>query len=197
MKTGLFWFLHRACRVAYWCCWLGLLFFFYRQRAVLAPVCDALELWWNRAPATESAHTRTGQVTRVYAGGGFQWRDEKGVAFNLGLAGLAVPKTGSSTSATERLVASGSMTNQARLIEGAPVEVTLTMSNPQTRTGLGVVRIGPTNVNEHLLAGGWGRLRRDQIRSLPWIEQFRLVQAERRAKRAGQGVWEPGESGGE
>jgi endonuclease YncB( thermonuclease family) len=190
MKTGLFWFLHRACRAIFWLAWLGVLLFLYRHRAILEPAREAFELWRQRTPAAAASEAGvcTGRVTRVYSGDGFQLRDSTGSLYNLGLAGVAVPKTG----ADARRLAGPGLTNLTRLIQGTAIEVRLTVSNPQTRTGLGIAWLGPTNVNELLLSGGWGRLQRDQIRSLPLAQQLRFVQAERDAKFARRGVWGTG-----
>jgi endonuclease YncB( thermonuclease family) len=189
MKTGPFWFLNRACRAVFWLAWLGVIAFLYQHRATLDPARDAFDLWRQRTPApAPDAGTYTGSVTRVYAADGFQLRDSSGTAYNLGLAGINAPKPGAPL-ATDRLLAGACLTNLTRLIAGAQLEVRLTLANPQTRTGLGIAWLGPTNINELLLEGGWARLNRDQIRSLPLLQQMRLAQAERNAKHAARGLW--------
>lgn len=190
MKTGLFWKLHRTVKAGFGLLWLLLVYFIYTQRAMLVPAYDLAELWWNqpRDQRGELAQL-SGRVTKVYDGDSFQLRDEKGLLYNYGLAGVTMPKPGAKASRLERAAAGEALTNLTRVVLGEKVDLTVTLANPQNRTGLGLAQVGGTNLNAWVLTEGWGRLNRDQIRALSIVEQFGLVSAERAARRRGAGVW--------
>ena len=190
MKTGLFWKLHRAVQACFWLLWLLVAGFLYTQRALFVPAVDLAELWWNQ-PRDQRGELGqlSGRVTKVYDGDSFQLRDDKGLLYNYGLAGVTVPKPGAKASRLERAAAGEALTNLTRVLVGEKVDLVVTLANPQNRTGLGLAQVGGTNLNAWVLTEGWGRLNRDQIRALPLVEQFGLVSAERAARRRGAGVW--------
>lgn len=192
MKTGLFWTLHRAVKVLFWCFWLAVAGFVYTQRAALQPAVDLAELWWN-LPKDRSAELAqiSGRVTRLFAGDSLQVRTDEGVLFNYGLAGASVPKPGPKATTLEYQAARLSQTNLSALVLGERVDIQVTLANPQNRTGLGLVRVGGTNVNEALLRSGWASLKREQIRALPLLAQYELVRAERLARHERLGLWSP------
>jgi len=65
----------------------------------------------------------------------------------------------------------------------------VTLANPQTRTGLGLVRCGGMNINAEVLAAGQGSLNPRQIQMLPLADEFELLRAEHQARRLRVGVW--------
>jgi endonuclease YncB( thermonuclease family) len=192
MRTGLFWSLHRAVKVLFWCFWIAVAGFLYTQRAALKPAADLAELWWN-LPSDRPAELAllSGRVTRLFAGDSLQLQDQHGWLFNYGLAGVSVPKAGPTATAADRLAAGASQTNLSRLVLGKRIDIQVTLANPQNRTGLGLVRVGETNVNEVLLRSGWASLKREQIRALPLRTQYGLVRAERLARQDRVGLWAP------
>jgi endonuclease YncB( thermonuclease family) len=186
----MFKFLHRLLILVYWLFWGAVCFVLYTQRARLQPAWDYGELVWKQdrtAPAQLTV--LTGTVTRVHTPTGFQLRDQAGVLYNYGLAGVTAPGTNQTTAAAERLLAAQAMTNLTGWLSGKLVRIEVTLENPATRTGLGQAWLGETNVNERLLAEGLGVLNRDQIRRLPLDQQYRLVQAERAARAHRRGIW--------
>lgn len=190
MKRGLFWSLHRGVQVLFWTGWAAVAVYLFSQRAALQPAIDYLELWWNQPAERPGELPRlSGLVTRIYAGDSFQLRDDQGGHYNYGLAGVAVPKAGPNSTPAERLVAGSSLTNLTKLIQGERVEIQVTLANPQTRTGVGLVRSRGMNLNESVLASGSATLKREQIRMLPLREQWGLVRAERLAQRRQLGIW--------
>lgn len=192
MKKGLFWTLHRAMKALVWCFWIAAAGFLYTQRATLEPAVDLAELWWNRPSNRPSELGRIeGRVTRIFAADSLQLRDDNGWLFNYGLAGASVPKTSLNATLNDRYAARAGLTNVTRLVLDQRVAIDVTLANPQTRTGLGLVRVGETNVNETLLRDGLARLNRDQIRALPLLDQYALVRAERLARRERIGLWAP------
>jgi len=192
MKKGLFWALHRAVKALFWCFWIAAAGFLYTQRAALEPAVDLTELWWNRPSNRPSELGRIeGRVTRLFAADSLQLRDDNGWLFNYGLAGAAVPKVSMNATSNDRYAAGAGLTNVTRLVLNQHVAIDVTLANPQTRTGLGLVRVGGTNVNETLLRDGLARLNRDQIRVLPLLDQYALVRAERLARRERIGLWAP------
>ncbi len=192
MKKGLFWSLHRAVKALVWCFWIAAAAFLYTQRAALQPVADLAELWWNLPSQRPGQSARIeGRVTRLFAGDSLQLRDDNGWVFNYGLAGASVPKVSANSTPAERFAAGAGLTNVTRLVLDQRVAIQVALANPQNRTGLGVVRVGDTNVNEVVLRNGWARLNRDQIRALPLLVQYELVRAERLARRERIGLWAP------
>lgn len=190
IRADMFWFLHRLVRFVGWVFLAGVAFYLYQQRAALEPVWDYAELWWNRPSRLPGSLPQiAGEVTQVYSGDGLQIRDDQGTRFNYGLAGVVAPKPAPDASEVQRQLARTSLTNLAVLALGQKVTIDVTLENPASRTGLGLVRLGPTNLNERVLAEGWGRLKREQIRTLSLMEQFELVSAERAARKRGKGLW--------
>lgn len=186
----MFKFLHRVWVTLYWAFWAAVAFYLYTQRAAFQPALDFAELYWNRTPnAPAQFPVFTGVVTRVYAGDGFQVRDASAVLYNFGLAGVAAPRTNLVSTAAERALVTAAVTNLASLVVTQRVTIDVTVANPETYTGLGIVHARGTNVNERVLAQGYGTLKREQIRALPLEEQYRLVRAERAARNRRLGVW--------
>ena len=182
--------LHRLLVLGTWCFWGAVAFFLYTQRARLQPALDYAQLLYHRdrtAPA--QLPVLTGTVTRVHTSTGFQVRDLSGTLHNFGLAGIGPRGTNQASGASERVLAAQAVTNLTGWLVGQRVRIEVTIGNPATRTGLGQTWLGETNVNERLLAEGWGVLRRDQVRRLPLEDQYRLVRAERLAREAQRGVW--------
>jgi endonuclease YncB( thermonuclease family) len=190
MRTGLFWMLHRAVKALFWCFWLAVVGFLYTQRAALQPAVDFAELWWN-LPADRPAQLArlSGRVTRLFAGDSLQLQDHQGWLFNYGLAGVSAPRPTPTATPMERLAAGACQTNLSQLVLGQRIEIDVTLANPQNRTGLGLVRVGGTNVNEMMLRSGWASLKRGQIRVLPLLTQYELVRAERLARQRRLGLW--------
>ncbi len=186
----MFWFLHRACVVVFWCFWLAAAVFVYEKRAALQPAFDYAELVWQHDfRAAGDLPQLDGKVTEIFAGDSFQFEDKNGYAFNYGLAGVAAPRANRGAPAELQRLAGDSRTNLSQLLAGRPVTVSVTLANPQTRTGLGLVHHGDTNVNVAMLAAGQGRLNLEQIRTLPLRDEFEMLRAERSARRQRLGIW--------
>lgn len=186
----MFKFLHRVWVTIYWAFWAAVAFYLYTQRAAFQPALDYAEIYWNRPSAAPAQFpVFTGVVTRVYAGDGFQIRDGSAVLYNFGLAGVAAPRTNLVSTAAERVLFVGAVSNLESLVVGQRVSIDVTLAKPETYTGLGIVHSRGTNVNERVLAQGYGTLKREQIRALPVAEQYRLVRAERLAQKRRLGLW--------
>jgi endonuclease YncB( thermonuclease family) len=186
----MFWFLHRAGIAAFWCLWLVAAFVVYEQRAVLEPAFDYPGLVWRHGlGATQDLPTLEGKVMMVFAGDSFQFVDAGGYGFNYGLAGVTAPRAGRADAPGQKRLADLSRTNLLQLLAGRHVAVTVTLANPQTRTGLGLVHCGRTNINAAVLAAGQGWLNPRQIELLPLAEEFELLRAEHQAQRLRVGVW--------
>ena len=186
----MFWFLHRACIVAFWCVWVAAAVIVYEQRAVLSPAFDYAGLVWRHGlGATQELPTLEGRVTMVFAGDSFQLVDANGYNFNYGLAGVAAPRAGRDDAPEQKRLADQSRTNLLQLLAGRHITVTVTLANPQTRTGLGLVWCGGTNLNAAVLAAGQGSLIPKQIAMLPLADEFDLLRAEHQARRSRVGVW--------
>jgi endonuclease YncB( thermonuclease family) len=193
----MFWFLHRACIAAFWCLWLAAAGVVYEQRAALQPVFDYAGLVWRHGlGATRELPRLEGKATMVFAGDSFQFVDASGYGFNYGLAGVAAPHAGRDDSSEEKRLADQSRANLLQLLAGQHVTVTVTLANPQTRTGLGLVRRGGTNINAAVLAAGQGSLNPRQIQMLPLADEFELLRAELQARRVRVGIWSEPQSVG-
>jgi endonuclease YncB( thermonuclease family) len=66
------------------------------------------------------------------------------------------------------------------LVLSNQVEVTMTWID-ERRRGVGVVRVGPTNINAAMVESGLAKLNRDFIKPLPLTDQYALIRADRRA----------------
>jgi endonuclease YncB( thermonuclease family) len=186
----MFWFLHRACLVVFWCFWLAAAVFIYERRAALQPAFDCVELVWQHDfRAAGNLPQLDGKVTEIFAGDSFQFEDKNGYAFNYGLAGVVAPRANPGAPAELKRSAGASRANLSRLLAGRPVTVSVTLANPQTRTGLGLAHCDDTNVNVAVLAAGQGRLNLEQIRTLPLRDEFEMLRAERFAQRQRLGIW--------
>ena len=193
----MFWFLHRACVVAFWCLWLAAAVVVYRQRAVLEPAFDYAGLVWRHGlGATQALPTLEGKATMVFAGDSFQFVDANGYGFNYGLAGVAAPRAGRDDAPEQKRLADQSRTNLLQLLAGRHVTVLVTLANPQTRTGQGLVRCGGMNINAAVLAAGQGSLNPRQIQMLPLADEFELLRAEHQARWLRVGVWSQPQSVG-
>ncbi|MHB1306525.1 MAG: thermonuclease family protein [Limisphaerales bacterium] len=182
--------LHRLYVAGLWLVWMLAAFAVYEQRALVAPLRELGELIWNQDRESSPPRTRlVGTVRSVYSGDGFQLKDDAGYLFNYGLAGVDAPKAEAALSPLDLQTARGSRSNLAALLVDRRVEIEVTRANPETRTGLGLVRAEGTNLNTLVLASGWAELRREQIRGLPLKEQFAMVLAEQSARRRGMGLW--------
>lgn len=182
--------LHRFYVAALWLVWLLAAFAIYEQRALVAPLWELGELVLNQDREASPPRARlVGTVRSVYSGDGFQLKDDAGYLFNYGLAGVEAPKPEAGLSSLDLRSAQGSRSNLAALLVDRRVEIEVTRANPETRTGLGLVRTEGTNLNTLVLASGWAELRREQIRGLPLKEQFAMVFAEQSARRRGVGLW--------
>jgi len=190
VKTGLFWFLHRLLVGLFWCLWLGVAAFVFQHRAALEPAVDMARLWWHRTPeARQPIGELSGRVVRIHTGSSVQVRDDRGWLFNYGLAGVEAPRAGPNASPKEQTEAKAAADALGRWVLGTNVVIAVTLANPQTRTGLGLVRTAQTNVNEAMLGEGHGRFAPGQIRGLPLKDQYRLQRAERYARERRLGVW--------
>ncbi len=182
--------LHRFLVVGYWCFWAAVAFWLYTQRARIQPAVDLATLAWHQDRKAEfPVREFTGTVTRSYGGSSFQVRDAAGQSYNFGLAGIAAGNPEGPANAVERRRSAQVATNLTAWVHGAPVRIQVTLENPATKTGLGIVWAGTNNLNERVLEEGLAALRKDQIRALPLTDQLALVLAERRAKESGTGIW--------
>lgn len=190
MSMSPFWFLHRLGVALFWTFWVVVAVMLYQQREALSPLRDLGELAWHRKPAPAEGHPRLeGRGVRAYSGLGFEFRGTNGVALNIGLAGVVLDGaiTNAQNGAESLLEAARGHLHQT--IAGRPVVIELLVSNPPARTGLGVAFVEGTNVNVIALAQGFGRVQREQIRTLPLRQQWEFLQAERTARREGRGWW--------
>jgi endonuclease YncB( thermonuclease family) len=186
----MFWFLHRACIVAFWCLWLAAAVVVYEHRAVLQPAFEYASLVWRHGlGATRELPVLEGKATRVFAGDSFEFEDTGGYVFNYGLAGVAAPRAGRDDAPDQKRLADQSRTNLLQLLAGRHITVTVTLANPQTRTGLGLVACGGMNINAAVLAAGQGSLNPKQIAMLPLADEFELLRAEHQARRQRIGIW--------
>ena len=191
----MFWFLHRSVIALFWCFWAVAAFWLYQQREAIQPAVDYVELWSHADQGSGRKGLEiSGRVTRVFNGESFELKHASSWYFNYGLAGVEAPKVITSFSAAEKRAFLESRTNLVRLIHNANVRIDVTLANPETRTGLGVVWVGKTNVNLAQIAAGAGRLKREQLRTLPVREAYEYVRAERIARKAGRGLWSGAEA---
>ncbi|MBM3883866.1 MAG: hypothetical protein FJ387_29875 [Verrucomicrobia bacterium] len=186
----MFWFLHRSVMAVGWCVLGALGFWLYQQRAALQPAWDYVVLWYHaERGGPETWPELAGRVTGVYNGASFQLRHASGWHFNYGLAGVDAPQAITSFRIEEQAAFHASRSNLVTLIQGEEVRIEVTLANPQTRTGLGVVWLNSTNVNLAQLSAGHGRLKREQLRGLPVRQQYEYARGERTARRERRGLW--------
>ncbi len=188
---SLFWFLHRVGVALFWAFWLAVAVVLYQHRGALQPLRDLGELAWHRKPAPADGHPRLeGHGVRAYSGNGFEFRGTNGVAFNFGLAGVALPRAATDTTKDARTVVEAARSNLHQFIAGQPLAIEVLVSNPEARTGLGVAFAGGTNLNLLALRQGFGQVERGQIRNLPLRQQWEFVRAEHAARGEGLGMWQ-------
>jgi endonuclease YncB( thermonuclease family) len=182
--------LHRLLVLSYWAFWVLVALLLYSHRGLFMPLADYADILWHRTTAAEPRPMITGLVTRVYGGDGFQLRVGSAL-YNFGLAGVSAPRTNRVATAEAEALSRASVAHLTGWLAGERVRIEPTVTNPATSTGLGLAWVGGTNVNARVLAEGFGRLRREQIRALPVHTQYELISAERRARSAGRGLWAP------
>lgn len=190
--VSIFRFLHWFVIALFWAFWLVVGFWVYQHRLALQPAADYVELLWNMDPRAAKQRpplSLSGRVTKANSGDGLQLRNDGGLLFNYGLSGLAAPRADRLSPPAQRALADLCQSNLNQLAVGQWVDIDVWLANPETRTGLGVFRMGETNLNALALEWGIATLRREQIRGLPLREQYAMVQAERAARRERRGVW--------
>jgi endonuclease YncB( thermonuclease family) len=96
--------------------------------------------------------------------------------YNIGLLGLVVPAKGVPVVRSKDPVKA----RLSELVLSNEVQVILTWVD-ESRRCLGVVHLGRTNVNGWLIESGLVKLNRDFIKTLPLLEQYALIRADRRA----------------
>jgi endonuclease YncB( thermonuclease family) len=181
--------LRKIVTVGMWAFAVGVGLWVYQCRSVFEPLGDWVDVMVNRKSVPQVFQEQiSGTVTKVVDGGTFQLRDEQGRLHAIRLVGVDAPVFTGGLSRRADLLAARSRTNLSSLVLSNQVVADLTHATPQ-RAGVGVVRSNGTNINEMVARTGWGKVKRDHIRSLPVADQVRLIQSEREAREAGLGVW--------
>ncbi len=118
-----------------------------------------------------------GQVTGVISGNEFYLQLTNRLTYRMSLAGIKTPRTRQGVLAAqtpERLFLDGLINQQTVAIHHGRFG--------KNNYGKGYVEVGGTNVTEVLIASRKAVLDREQIRALPFGQQFALLRAERKVR---------------
>jgi endonuclease YncB( thermonuclease family) len=181
----MFHFLHKIYVAGWIAVVLGAIIWLYPRSGISEPLAVGLELWRNHdgTPRRSLEHL-SGTAIDVRDGASFTMAGTDRQLYSIGLIGLIVPTQ--STAPKQKDTALGhdpvrrSKELLSELILSNEVEVALTSLDPRRR-GLGIVRLGTTNINAAMVESGFVSLKRDYIKSLPLIEQYALLRADRAA----------------
>lgn len=179
----MFFILHRLYTVSWISLILAVSAWLYVRSGVSEPIVAWYQVWQNtQGTATRSVERLTGKVTRVIDGTSIIVRSADRQLYSVGLVGAARLTNAAPTKAPKHPEIDPGKARLNELVLSNEVEVLLISLDPQHR-GLGVVKLGETNVNALLIESGLAQLRRDFIKGLPVREQYTLIRAGRKAEK--------------
>ena len=139
------------------------------------------DAWWICGNRVENSDKPlipvTGHVTSVISGNEFYLQLTNQVVYRMAVSGIKKPRPKAPLAAE---------TDPARLLLSKLIDQqTVTIHRgyfARNHAGKGFVEVGGTNVTRVLVASRLGTLDREQIRPLPFAEQYGLLRAERKAR---------------
>ncbi len=170
----------------------GVAYLAYNHReAWYIPIKD----YWVVAHIDASLHQETieywdGRVTQVLSGDQFVMKAASGALCSIRLTGLEAPQA---TNRLDQISVEDAQRSQQFLsstVMSRDVRVAVTYRpSREVRSGMGIVFLNGTNVNQAVVESGNARARLEFMKGLPRHIQLGLLKAERRARRNGSGVW--------
>ena len=177
----MFHLLHRVYVISWAVLGIGSVVWLYPRTGISEPLMDWYAVWQNGpGPTVKPVAELSGKVVRVEDGASFVLRAADREWYNIGLLGISVPGVSARRSETQVNAARRSQEFLSTLILSNEVQVTATYLDPQRR-GVGLVHLGPTNINATVVESGLVKFKPDFIKGLPWHEQYQLMRAARRA----------------
>ena len=170
--------LHRVYVLTWVAVLLGGAAWAYARSGVPDGLSDWYAVWQNRPRSgIRSATELSGTVLKVVDGTSLTLRGADRQVYSVGLQGLVAPAP-----ATPKVrEATNSLPKRLReLVLSNDVQVVVSWMD-ESRRAMGVVRLGATNVNAWIIESGLAKLNRDFIKSLPMLEQYALIRADRRS----------------
>jgi hypothetical protein len=176
----MFQMLHRV-YVLGWTVLVGGAAWLYPRTGLSEPLIDCYEVWQNsrEAHATPLGHLE-GKVVDVPGPTTVIVRTPDHQLYSIGLVGLTVPRGTAQRQNDSLAAAESAKSHLSELVLSNDVAVGLVSIDPQRR-GLGVLRLGTTNINSVLIQSGVVELKHEFIRGLSFREQYTLIHAERMA----------------
>src|ERR1051326_3703767 len=152
------------------------------HRAMFYPLVDLVYALRTPAEGLEQHKCGgfSGPVTRVLSGDVSNVRGDRGQVYTIRLTGVEAPGFQLHNRAAEAR-AMASKTNLSERVLNREVRVELTYTN-DSRHALGLVYLGPTNVNALAIETGIVQARPENMNGLPLKDRFALIQARRRAQ---------------
>jgi endonuclease YncB( thermonuclease family) len=170
--------LHRLYVIAWTLIVLAAAGWAYAYTDVSGALSDWHAVWQNKPkPGSSPAAEFSGTVTKIIDSTSLVVRAAEGQPYSIALQGLVPFEKPASTAKTRIDLAKTRLTELALSNQ---VHVTLTWVD-ERRRAIGVVYVGPTNINATLVEMGLVTLKRDFIKPLPMTEQYALIRADRRA----------------
>ena len=186
----MFLFLHRMVKACILAVFLAAGWWLWLERERLMPAVEFAELWMHRDTEAPAELIRIeGQVASVPIETGIYLKDGGGKLWFCSFVGTigVMPQDRIALHPEVQFVRE-TLTNQTALLKGREVVFVASATTP-LRSATGYLELEGTNVNVRMLEEGRLSLNREAIRKLPVMDQYAMVAAERRARRAGTDRW--------
>jgi endonuclease YncB( thermonuclease family) len=177
----MFHFLHKVYLLAWVALITGGALLLYPRSGISEPLALTIDVLKNSEGLPgKTLENLSGTPIQIYDGASFMMRGSDSQLYTIGLVGVTAPPPSSPPARRQNDPATRSKAHLSELILSNEVQVALTWMDPHSR-GLGIVRIGKTNVNAAMVESGLADLNRAYIKGLSWPSQYVLLRAERRA----------------
>ncbi len=174
--------LHRIYLAAWVALIVGLTAWVYQRTGISEPVVDWYTVWQNKSDiSVRPVGEISGTVIKVPDGASIMVRGTDRHNYSIALLGLVPPPFQPNTAEGDLAIRSRARLNE--LVRSNEVQITLTWIDEQRR-GVGVVRVGETNVNALMVESGLVEFKRRFVKGLPLLDQYAFARADRRSKEA-------------
>lgn len=185
----MFWFLHYAVKVGIGLAFVGIGLVLYLNREWFQPA----DAWAQTLRRTQTdvlpiVGQATGRVMRATCGDTLLVRLEQGAPVAWRVAGILGPPSSKQPRSARALAFEASRNALNQWARSNEASMAYTFIAP-AGGGLGGVYVGGTNLALPLLTEGHVIVHDASLRSLPVVEQVRLLAAEKEAREAKRGLW--------